>query len=160
VAGIAVLHAAVPPIPHWTLRRLAGILLVLLLLTQLLLGMYVNLFLALPETHPGTGMPWYVVRAADGLVWAVTRTNLAFEVHASLGVLLLVGGLVLVVLAVLARQRVWIAAAVSGLAGMVLAGVNGLNFMNLGGHALDSLLMAIGFTIATASYAVGLYITR
>jgi hypothetical protein len=71
---------------------------------------------------------------------------------------LVVLALVLVVLAVRARRRAWVVAALIGAFGVIGAGFNGGSLLN-DGHDFSSLLMSIGFTIAVATYASGLFQT-
>jgi hypothetical protein len=84
---------------------------------------------------------------------------LALQVHAALGLALVAGAIRHAVVAIRARQRIWLTASLLGAFGVVFAGFNGGSFLNYG-HDISSLLMAIGFAIAIAAYAVGLYGTR
>jgi hypothetical protein len=88
----------------------------------------------------------------------VIHGQLPLQVHAALGLLLVLGALVMVVLAVISHRRAWVIASIVGAIGVVGAGFNGGSFLNYG-HDFSSMLMALGFAVAIGSYAVGLYIT-
>lgn len=141
-----------------TPRALAAVL-ALLLLAQFLSGMVVNLYVQIPQGHPGATGSDYFQRLLHGVPWAVLHGGVPLQVHAALGLLLIVGALLLVVLAIGRRQRVWLVTALVGAGGLVGAGFNGGSFLNYG-HAVSSLLMSLGFAVALAAYGVGLSVTR
>jgi hypothetical protein len=142
--------------PSRALRHLASIMF-FLLLAQYLIGMWVNLFVHIPQVHPGSTGSDYFARLLQGVPWAVQHGQLPLQVHAALGLLLVLGALVIVVLAVLSRRRAWAIASILGAIGVIGAGFNGGSFLNYG-HDFSSMLMALGFAVAIGSYAVGLYI--
>jgi hypothetical protein len=129
-----------------------------LLLAQFLMGMVVNLYVVIPKVHPGSTGPDYFGRLLQGVPWAVAHGALPLQLHATLGLALVALSLVLVVLAVRARRRAWVVAALSGAFGVIGAGFNGGSFLNYG-HDFSSLFMAIGFAVAVAAYASGLFLT-
>ena len=129
-----------------------------LLLAQFLIGMWVNLFVHIPQVHPGSTGPDYFLRLLQGVPWAVIHGQLPLQVHAALGLLLVLGALMLVVLAVISQRRAWVIASILGAIGVIGAGFNGGSFLNYG-LDFSSMLMALGFAVAIGSYAVGLYIT-
>jgi hypothetical protein len=143
--------------PPRALRVLASMAF-FLLLAQFLIGMRVNLFVRIPQVHPGSKGPDYFLRLLQGVPWAVLHGQLPLQVHAALGLLLVLGALVMVVLAVISRRRAWVIASVLGAIGVIGAGFNGGSFLNYG-HDFSSMLMALGFAVAIGSYAVGLYVT-
>ena len=143
--------------PTRALRVLASVAF-FLLLAQFLIGMLVNLFVRIPQVHPGSTGPDYFVRLLQGVPWAVLHGQLTLQVHAALGLLLVLGALMLVVLAVISQRRAWVIASTLGAIGVIGAGFNGGSFLNYG-HDFSSMLMALGFAVAIGSYAVGLYIT-
>jgi hypothetical protein len=81
------------------LRHLASMTF-FLLLAQFLIGMWVNLFVHIPQVHPGSRGPDYFLRLLQGVPWAMIYGQLPLQVHAALGLLLVLGALVMVVLAV------------------------------------------------------------
>jgi hypothetical protein len=129
-----------------------------LLLAQFLIGMLVNLYVRIPQVHPDSTGPDYFLRLLQGVPWAVIHGQLPLQVHAALGLLLVLGALVMVVLAVISHRRAWVIASILGAIGVVGAGFNDRSFLNYG-HDFSSMLMALGFAVAIGSYAVGLYIT-
>ena len=144
------------------LRPLATATLVLLL-TQFLVGMVVNLYVQLPPVHPGTAgaSPFAenLPQTAQGLGWALAHGELAVRVHVALGLLLGLAALALLGLALASRRRAWVVASLVGFLAIVGAGVNGVAFLNAGGHAFNSLAMSVNFLLASVAYAVGFYLT-
>jgi hypothetical protein len=147
-----------PASPEQALRLLT-LFALLLLASQFLPGMVVNLFVTIPASHPGTNAPEYFSGVAAGVAWTLAHGDWWLRLHAVDGLLLFLDGLVLIWLAVASRRRAWIVASVLGCIGTIAAGFNGASFLNYG-HNFSSLLMSIGFFVATASYAIGVYITR
>src|SRR5437660_4416563 len=97
--------------PPRALRFLAS-LTFFLLLAQFLIGMWVNLFVTIPRVHPGSTGSDYFLRLLQGVPWAVVHGQLTLQVHAALGLLLVLGALVMVVLAVISRRRAWVIASI------------------------------------------------
>ncbi len=145
------------------LRPLATIMLVLQL-AQFLVGMVVNLYVQIPPVHPGTqgASPFSenLPQTVQGLGWALAHGELALRVHVALGLLLGLTALSLLGLAIAARRRAWVVASLVGFLAIVGAGVNGVAFLNAGGHAFNSLAMSVNFLLALVAYGVGLYVTR
>jgi hypothetical protein len=135
------------------LRPIAGITL-LLLAAQFLIGMVVNLYVQLPSVHPGSNEPNYFVGVVQGVVWALGHGTWSLVIHVVLGLLLVLASLFLIGLSIAARQRGWIILSVLGWIGVMGAGFNGASFLNYG-HDFSSLLMSIGFLLATISYTIG-----
>ncbi len=140
------------------IRSLTAFIL-LLLAVQFLVGMVVNLFVQLPDTHPGAQAGDYFSGVAQGVSWAIGAGALPLQVHVVIGLLLLVTSLAILGLAIASRQRTWIVAAVLGWIGITAAGFNGASFLNYG-HDFSSMLMATGFLVAIVSYGLGMYHTR
>jgi hypothetical protein len=139
------------------LRRFCFALL-LLLATQFLLGMLTNLYVKVPDSHPGSGAPEYFSGVVQGVVWTLASGAGWLRLHAVVGLLLFLGALAFVYYAIAARDRGWIIIAVVGVLGIVAAGFNGASFLNYG-HDFSSLLMSIGFLVALVAYLIGLYRT-
>ncbi len=121
---------------------------------QFLLGMLANLFVTVPDAHPGRNAPEYFSGVAQGVIWALGNAVAALRLHVIVGLLLLLAALWLLALAIAARRRSWIIVAVLGLVGIMAAGFNGASFMNYG-HDFSSLLMSLGFLLAAAAYVIG-----
>lgn len=138
-------------------RRLAFFILLLLGL-QFLLGIVANLYVEIPETHPGSGAANYFAGIFPGIGWAITQGTWSLQIHATLGLLLILLALLLIGLAYARRERVWMILSPSGAIGMIGAGFNGASFLNYG-HDFSSLLMSVGFLLALISYLIGLYLT-
>lgn len=141
-----------------TLRTVAAITL-LLLAIQFLIGMVANLFIQVPNVHPGTGSSNYFVGVVQGVAWALVHSELWLLLHVVVGLLLGIAAFTLLGLAIASRQRAWIVTSILGWIGVIGAGFNGASFLNYG-HNFSSLLMSIGFLLAVVSYAIGFYITR
>jgi hypothetical protein len=135
------------------LHLIAGITL-LLLAAQFLVGMVVNLYVQIPSVHSGAGASNYFLGVAQGVVWALGQGTWALVVHVALGLLLVLASFLLIGLAVAARKRAWIILSLIGWIGVVGAGFNGASFLNYG-HDFSSLLMSVGFLLATISYVIG-----
>jgi hypothetical protein len=138
--------------------RLVAYLVLLLLGLQFLLGIVANLYVQIPDTHPGSGAENYFVGVLQGIGWVITQGAWALQLHATLGLLLILLALLLTGLAFTRRERVWMILSPIGAIGMIGAGFNGASFINYG-HDFSSLLMSVGFLLALVSYLVGLYLT-
>ena len=121
--------------------------------------MLVNLYVQVPSVHPGAQAPEYFSGVFQGVAWAVVNAPLWLQIHAIVGLLLFIGSIILLGLAIAARQRAWIIVSVVGFLGIIGAGFNGASFMNYG-HDFSSLLMAIGFLLAAIPYTIGLTLAR
>jgi len=139
--------------------QIRGKLMVGLLIIQYVVGMELDLFTALPKTHPGVSGA-YVGQVWDGFIWALTGGGgAALATHVGIATLLVLGGIATLGFAIAGRSKTWIIAASFGLLGIVLAWLNGIEFINTG---LDkhSFAMAMSFMVALVSYGVGLYCAR
>ena len=139
-------------------RPLTGLLLLLLAL-QFTIGMVVNFWVTLPASHPGTNAANYFAGVVQGDTWALFMGHWALKIHAIIGILVFLGAILLLVAAIMRRERLWIWVASLGLFGIMGAGFNGASFLNYG-HNFSSMLMSIGFVVALGSYMAGLYFTR
>lgn len=129
-----------------------------LLLVQFVLGIATNLYAKIPATHPGTGPGNYFGRMGRGLGWAIGSGPGELAVHAVIGTLLVLGGFQAVAFSIKARRRAWIVVAVIAALGLIGAWINGVNFIDQGQHRGNSLAMSIGFAVAVAAYATGLFL--
>lgn len=129
----------------------------LLLLVQYVLGLVTNLFVTLPGHHPGAGAPDYFSGLVPSVAWVITQASIWTAVHASLGLALIVGGVVLAVVAVRLRMPAYAATAIVGVIAIVGAAFNGASFV-IYGHDFSSMIMGGVWAVALACYAAGLYL--
>lgn len=146
-----------PPAGRAGLRRLtlaAG----LLVLTQIALGMVVNLYVVVPARHPGSHPAEYFSGSLRSVAWALAHGPVQLVAHVILGLALGASALVLAARSVQARAG-W-PAFTSVLAALLVigAGFNGASFLDFSGPKLSSLLMALLALGALASYLVGGYL--
>ncbi len=131
----------------------------LLLGLQFFLGMWNNLFVTIPSSHPGANPPEYFGGVVQGLIWAIGQSGLvSLQTHVILGLTLLLVSILVIVSAYNNSERTWKIVAPIGTFGILGAAFNGASFINYGEH-LSSMLMSIGFLIALIPYLVGLYQT-
>ena len=142
-----------PAVLTWRYRLLLAAILALLGL-QFLLGMLANLFVTVPAVHPGANASEYFSGVAQGVIWALGNGVAALRLHVIVGLLLFLAAIWLLVLAIAERRRGHIVVAAVGLVGIMAAGFNGASFMNYS-HDFSSLLMSLGFLLATAAYVIG-----
>lgn len=143
-----------------TQPRSLTFLMLLLLAGQLLLGMWTNLFVGVPASHPGANAGEYFGGVVQGVFWAVTQSGLPMLVaHAALGLLLVLVSLYTIVVAFRGGERIWKIVMPIGAFGILGAGFNGASFINYG-HDVSSLLMTLGFLVALLAYIIGLYVAK
>jgi hypothetical protein len=128
------------------------------LIIQFLLGMAVNLFVTIPTNHPGANPPEYFGGVAQSVTWAILHGHVLLQVHAVLGLLLVVNAFGLLVAAIRTRARdlIWITSL--GLFGVLAAGFNGGSFLNYN-QDFSSMIMASFFSWAVIAYSVGIFLT-
>lgn len=136
------------------LRR-AYLVMSLLLLAQFLLGMAVNLFVTIPDRHPGAQPANYFADSASTIGWAIPSGGAWLAAHVSLGLALIVGGLAVIILAARSRSRIAVGTAVLAAAAVTGAAFNGASFLDFN-QDYSSMIMAALFAVALASYVVGL----
>lgn len=128
------------------------------LLVQFLLGMATNLFVDITRDHPGANPPEYFTGVAQSVTWAVLHGAPLLQLHAVVGLILLVGAVMTFVQALRSGPRsVKIATGVGGVA-VLFAGFNGGSFLNYNYDA-SSMIMASFFALAVAAYAAALFVT-
>jgi hypothetical protein len=138
------------------LRRLPLVML-FWLLVQFLLGMAVNLFVTITRDHPGANPPEYFSGVAQSVTWAVLQGPVLLVLHATLGLILLVGGIAVAVRAVQLGPRSFATACVVGAVAILAAGLNGGSFLNYN-EDFSSMIMAALFAIAVMAYVFAIYI--
>ncbi len=131
----------------WQVRMRRGSLAVLVLLVaEYGIGMYVNLYVAVPRADHG-----------GGLGEAISNGPAVLGIHALLGLLLGVGALALLVRAALARHWVVTALSAAGLFALVFASVTGIGYTSTGDPA-DSMAMSVMTGAAFLCYAASMYV--
>jgi hypothetical protein len=128
------------------------------LIIQFLLGMAVNLFVTIPTNHAGANPPEYFSGVAQSVTWATLHGHVLLQLHAVLGLLLVLNAFALLVVAIRTRTRDLIAVTSFGAFGVLAAGFNGGSFLNYN-QDFSSMIMASLFAVAVVSYAAGLFVT-
>ncbi len=128
----------------------------LALVAQFLLGIAVNLFVKVPDNHPGANPPEYFGGVVTSVTWALLHGPLLLQLHTGFGLVLIVGSVYLLVQGIVLRHRGLVVAMVFGFVGTLGAGFNGGSFLNYNEN-LSSMLMATGFAIAVVAYLYALY---
>ncbi len=129
--------------------RATVVLLLAVLAVQFVAGMIVNLYVAFPDQLPA-GSAW---------AWSFAHTAIV-PLHVALGTVILVLSLVAIELAIWAESRAGALSVGAGFACVAVAYLAGMWFLTYGQSALSSLVMALGFITACASYTAGLLVTR
>lgn len=144
---------ALAPSPR--LLRLSVLVALFLLLAQFVVGMFVNLYIAIPAGHPGSSGS-YVTGAVPGLAWAISTGAPALAIHTALGIVLGIVSLALLGIAIASRERPVVVASAVALLATVGAGLGGVGFLN---YAVDktTFLMAVGFSVAVGAYVAALF---
>jgi hypothetical protein len=126
----------------------------LLLLIQYLLGMVVNLFVALPARHPGAGAGDYFAGSASSLAWVISGGPGWAAAHAAFGIALALAALAAIALTWRQGRRLATATSVLGALAILGAGFNGASFVDYG-HDVSSMIMAGLWALALACYLTG-----
>ncbi len=129
----------------------------LLLLIQYLLGMAVNLYVALPGRHPGAGARNYFAGAASGLGWVISAGPGWAAIHAAFGLALVAAALASIALTWRQGGRMATVTSVLGALAIVGAGFNGVSFVNYG-HDFSSMIMAGLWALALACYLTVMFL--
>ncbi len=127
-----------------------------LLLVQFFLGMITNLFVTIPDNHPGTGTNNFFAGAPAALSWAVASGPAWLAAHAALGMALAAASLIFIVNAVRSRDRMWIWLSVVGALLLIGAGFNGASFLVFN-HDFSSLIMSGLFALSLGAYLAGIF---
>ncbi len=127
--------------------RIHGILMIVLLVVEYILGMINNFFVDFPQS----GQP--------EVMWSYARSQASEISHIILGLLLFISAIILVIRAIRARNRSWTIASITGLAGIASAIYGGVTFIPSQNDQL-SFVMAMAFMVAFLAYAWGIYASR
>jgi len=128
-----------------------------LVLVQAGLGMIANLYVTVPDHHPGARPANYLTGSWHSVAWAIGHGAPALAIHAALGLALavLVVGVAARTFVIASRPvRAWSVLAALFVVG---AGFNGASFLDFGNN-ISSLIMALLAFGAVACYAVVLYL--
>ncbi|WP_415854859.1 hypothetical protein [Sinomonas sp. G460-2] len=136
--------------------RRAELILCFGLLAQYLLGMAVNLFVKIPDDHPGANPPEYFGGVLKSVTWASSGGGLWLASHAGLGLLLVVVAFVAILLSFGSHSRAAYWSSIVGFLAIVGAGFNGGSFLNYA-EDFSSMIMAALWAVALASYLAGIY---
>lgn len=138
--------------------RVRAIVISLLLVVQFFLGMITNLYVTIPDSHPGANAQNYFSGAASSVAWAISSGPSAWlPMHAALGLLLVLGSLEFIVFAARSRNKIWLWSSIAGASFIIGAGFNGASFLVFG-KDYSSLIMAGLFGFSLCSYMLGMYL--
>jgi hypothetical protein len=127
-----------------------------MLLIQYLLGIAVNLFVVIPNNHPGANPSEYFGGVVTSVSWAILHGGLLLTLHAVWGLVLLLGAIGTLVQAIRLGGGARVTWSAVGLFGVLAAGFNGGSFLNYH-QDFSSMLMAIGWALGMTAYVVLLY---
>lgn len=126
------------------------------LLVQFGLGMGINLFVAIPQQHPGTDASNVVAGFVESIVWGIAHGPLLVAIHVVLGIVVLVHPFfVAQALPRLVPSTRWPTAAAPVCVVIAALGGGGYLTYHQDGY---SLAMALGFGGAMLCYAITLYL--
>lgn len=141
---------------NYRMVRVGLIIMLVLLVIQFCVGMYLNLYAELPDTHPGTSGSY-----APSIPWALAgHAGAALAVHVTVWILLTLGAFAMLVRGIMSKRKAMIIGSSLGLLFILTSGSGGLSFLNRGGTNMDSLMMALGFIAAFVTYGVTFYKTK
>jgi hypothetical protein len=152
--GISAPSARAVPAARLLAANLAACL---LLLIQYLLGMVANLYVTVPDHHPGSGARSYFTGVTSGLAWVIPDGPGWVAAHSALGLALVLAAFAVLALSWKRGSRLATGLAALGAAAILGAGFNGASFLNYG-HDFSSMIMAALWALALASYLTGLYL--
>ena len=124
---------------------------------QFLLGIITNLFVKIPDNHPGANSHEYFSGVLQVVGWSLTSGFPSLALHVALGIFLVVGSLSILLRSIQAKHKKWIIVSVFVCLGILGAAFNGASFV-IYGEDFSSLIMAIGFVMASAAYIFGILI--
>jgi hypothetical protein len=127
------------------------------LVAQFLLGMVANLYVTIPEHHPGARANDFFTGAASAIGWAIPNGPGWLAAHVSLGLALIIAGLANSFWASAMRYKAYTALTVLAALATIGAAFNGLSFVNYG-HDFSSMIMSALWALALTCYLACLYI--
>jgi hypothetical protein len=124
-----------------------------LLITQFIVGMYLNFYVELPDSHPGTNGSY-----APSVQWALAgHAGVALAIHVAVWILLTFGAISALIRGIMSKRKDLIVSTALGLLFILMAGSGGLTFLNRGGNDQESFTMALGFLFALFAYGFTFY---
>lgn len=123
--------------------KIHGVVMIIILVIQYLLGMATNLFVKFPE------------KVSVGQFWEFAWKQVPLALHILIGFALLIGSIVLVVRAFMKKDKRWIVASIIGAIAIFVAGFAGASFIP-SQKDWYSYIMAISFIVALLSYFWGI----
>ncbi len=123
----------------------------LALVVQFLLGMVVNLFVTIPDHHPGSHAKNFFAGVASGITWAVSQESFWLILHILFGFVLIIASFVNIVLASQIGRKIYTVLATLGAFAILGAAFNGISFINYGEN-FSSMIMAGLFALALFCY--------
>jgi hypothetical protein len=145
-AGAAARRVSRPAVAGTARARRASLVVIVLLLAEYGMGMYVNLYVAVPRADHG-----------GSVGSAISNGPAVLSAHAVIGLLLGLSALAVLVLSVMARKVGVMIASAAGLFALVVASAAGTSFTSTGQPA-ESMAMSVMFGVAMLCYAVNLYL--
>jgi len=136
--------------------RRGAIVLVCGFAAQFIFGMLLNLFVTIPDVHPGAGGANYFAADVKALGWGLSfGDGWALFVHVIVALVLTAGCAVLFIVALRPAGRGW--RWFTGVSAMTAIGAvfNGLSFIDYG-HDFSSMIMAGCWLVAVGSLVAGL----
>ena len=124
--------------------------------TQFVAGMFLNLFVKIPDVHPGTSGDEYFSRSFTSLVWALSGAGgPTLFIHALLGSALFAGAVAFFVASIVRHARGW--RWLTGVAAFFTFGAffNGMSFLDYG-EDFSSAIMAGCWLISTGAVVIAL----
>ena len=128
--------------------RRGSLAVLVLLVAEYGIGMYVNLYVAIPRADHG-----------HGLGDAISNGPAMLTIHAVIGLLLGLGALGVLVQAVIIRHPAAIASSAAGLFALAFASVAGASFTS-SGQPSESMAMSVLTGAGLLCYAANLYLLR
>jgi hypothetical protein len=103
-----------------------------LLLLQFLLGMVVNLYVTIPNHHPGAGAHNFFAGIVSAVGWAIPDGPAWLAAHVMLGLGLVAAALANLAWSTAVQGRLYTGASVLGAMAVLGAAFNGISFVNYG----------------------------
>jgi hypothetical protein len=130
------------------IKAMAGAVAMLLIL-QFVLGMYINLFVSIPQN-----MHWGMMMYSAGRMMHAFPGFVPLMLHIFLSIAITALSITGFVLSSLFGSIQDIVLNVIGFASIIIAGASGLAFMMGGQNNINSYIMAVGFLVALVTYMV------
>jgi hypothetical protein len=128
-----------------------------LVVVQIAVGMVVNLYVTVPDHHPGAHSANYFSGSFHSVAWAIGSGAISLAVHGALGLAVILFAITVAVRAIMLRTgRVAVSAVLAALLA-IGAGFNGASFLDFGGQNISSLIMALLALGALCCYLLAVY---